>query len=81
MFFGYENKFYPLYISKKSYNQTLDLLLITEKDKSHYVFIKDFNRLMFSKTKHKNKKHFCMSCFQNFITKEILNNHRKQCVG
>ena len=53
---------YPLYISKRSYNQRLDLLLITEKGKSHYVFIKDFNRLMFSKTKHKDKKHFCMSC-------------------
>ena len=50
--FGYENKVYPLYISKKSYNQTINLLLITEKDKSHYVFIKDFNRLMFSRTKN-----------------------------
>ena len=49
--FGYENKVYPLYISKKSYNQTLDLLLITKKDKSHYVFMKDFNRLMFFKNK------------------------------
>ena len=44
---GYENKIYPLYISKKSYNQTLNLLSITEKDKSHYAFIKDFNILMF----------------------------------
>ena len=78
--FGYENKVYPLYISKKSYNQTLNLLLITEKDKSHYVFIKDFNRLIFSKTKHKDKKHFCILCLQNFSTKEILNNHRKRCL-
>ena len=31
--FGYENKFYPLYISKQSYNETINLLLITEKDK------------------------------------------------
>ena len=77
--FDYENKVYPLYISKKSYNQTLNLLLITEKEKSHYIFIKDFNRSMFSKTKHKDKKHFWMSCLQNFSTKEILNNHRKQC--
>ena len=38
--FGYENKVYRLYISKKSYNQTLNLLLITEKDKSHYVLLK-----------------------------------------
>ena len=27
--FGYENKVYPLYISKKYYDQTLNLLLIT----------------------------------------------------
>ena len=76
--FGYENKVYPLYISKKSYNWALNLLLIPEKDKPHYLFIKAFNRLMFSKTKHKDKKHFCMSCLQNFSTKEILNNYRKQ---
>ena len=42
--FGYENKVYPLCISKKPYDQTLNLLLTTEKDNSHYVFIKDFNR-------------------------------------
>ena len=60
--FGFENKVYALYISKKSYDQMLNLLLITEKDKSHYLFIKDFNKLMFSRTKHKNKKHYCMSC-------------------
>ena len=78
--FGYENKVYPFYISKNSYNQALNLLLITEKGKTHYAFIKDFNRLMFSKTKHKDKKHFCMSCLQNFSTKEILSNHEKQCL-
>ena len=48
--FGYEKKVYPLYISKKCYDHALNLLWITEKDKSHYVFIKDFNRLMFSRT-------------------------------
>ena len=60
--FGYENKVYRLYISKNSDNQTLSLSLITKKDKFHSVFIKDFNRLLFSKTKHKDKKHFCMPC-------------------
>ena len=33
--FGYENRIYPVYISKKSYNQKLKLLLITEEDKKH----------------------------------------------
>ena len=78
--FGYENKVYPFYISKRSYDQTLDLLLITEKDKSHYVLIKDFNRLMFSRTKHTDKKHHCMSSLRSFTTEEILSNHKKQCL-
>ena len=74
--FGHENKVYPLQISKKSYDQTLNLLLNTEKGKPYYVFINDFNRLMFSRTKHKDKKHHCMSCLQSFTTEEILSNHK-----
>ena len=35
---------------------------------------------MYSKTNHKDRKHFCMACLQNFITKEILNNHRERCL-
>ena len=65
---------------KKSHDQTLNLLLITEKDKSHYVFIKDFNRLRFSGTKHKDKQHHCRSCLQIFTTEIILSNHKKQCL-
>ena len=75
--FGYENKIYPLYISKRSYKQTFNILLITEKDKSHFVFIKDFNRLIFSKTKHEGKKYYCMSCLQSFTTEKILSNQKK----
>ena len=48
--------------------------------KNHTVFTKDFNRLMYSRTKHKDRKHFCMSCLQNFTTKEILNSHRERCL-
>ena len=80
--FGYENRVFPLYVSKKLNKQVLNVLLISNEEKSHYVFIKDFNRLMYSevKTKNQHKKHFCMSCLQNFTTKEILNNHRERCL-
>ena len=78
--FGYENRVFPLYLSKKSNKQELNVLLISNEEKSHYVFIKDFNRLMYLKTKHKDRKHFCMSCLQNFTTKEILNSHRERCL-
>ena len=79
--FSYENRVRPLYASKNFNDQELNVLLISNEEKSHYVFIKDLNRLMYSKTKHKDRKHFCISCLQNFTTKEILNNHRERCLS
>ena len=55
---------------------TFYLLLIN----NHYVLIKDFNRLMFNKTKSKNKKWFCKSCLQCFCNKKILNEYGKDCL-
>ena len=79
---GYQNKFFPLYVSKKSIEKVLNLLLISNEEKSHYIFIKDFNRLMYLevKTKTQHKKHFCMSCLLNFTSKEILKKHRERCL-
>ena len=78
--FGYWNKVFPLYVSKTFNEQVLNVLLTSNEEKSHYVFIKDFNTLMYSEvnTKNAHKKHFWMSCLQNF--KEILNNDRKHCL-
>ena len=53
--FGYENKVFPLDVSKKSNEQALNVLLISNDGKSHYVYIKDFNRLMYSEVKTKNE--------------------------
>ena len=44
------------------------------------VFIEDFNALMYRKTKHKGRKHFCMQCLQNFTSKEILDKHKGKCI-
>ena len=55
----YENKVvYPVYLSNRSFNDYLDLLLISNDFTNHYVYIKDFNRLMFNNTRHKGKKYF-----------------------
>ena len=59
-------------------NKNYILLIKNGNNESHYVLIKD---LMYLKTKHKDKKHFCMACLQNFTTKEILNNHRERCLS
>ena len=79
--FGYENKQpYPIYISKEKYEKHMELLLITEDENKHYVFIKDFNRFMYNQTKHEHKKHFCMHCLQCFSSEEVLNNHKNNCI-
>ena len=38
--FGYENKFFPLYASKKSNEQELNVLLISNEEKSHMFLAK-----------------------------------------
>ena len=58
----------------------MDLLLILDKDKSHYVYIKDFDRFMFHKTKNKNIKYFCKSCLQCFSSKKVLTEHKEVCL-
>ena len=57
----------------------MDLLLLIDNDKSHYVYVKDINRFMFYKTKNKNKKWLCKSCLQCFSSENILIKHRGNC--
>ena len=75
--FSYEGKVvFPIYLSDQCFNYTLDLLLVCY----HYVYIKDFNRLMFNKNKCKNKKWFCKSCLQCSSNEIVLNKHKKDCL-
>ena len=53
--FGYENKLvFPIYVLDQKSEDSMDLLLLIDDDKSHYVYIKDFDRFMFHKTKTQN---------------------------
>ena len=77
----YENKtICPFYLSDQCFNDVLNLLLISNNFTSHYVYINDFNRLMFNKTKNKNKKYFCKSCLQYFSSESVLDSHKKDCL-
>ena len=80
--FCYENKLiFPIYVSNQKFENSMDLLPIIDGDKLHYVYIKDFNRFMFHKTKNKNKKYFCKSCLQCFSSKNVLTKHKKDCLS
>ena len=76
--FDYENELvYPIFISEQKFEDSLDLLLLIEDDKSHYVYIKDFSTFIFHKTKNKNKKWFCKSCLQCFSSENMLIKHKE----
>ena len=47
----------------------MDLLLVIHGDKLHYVYIKDFDRLMFQKTKKKTKKNFVRVVSSDLVVK------------
>ena len=80
--FGYENKLiFPIYISDLKFEDSMDLLLLIGNNKSHYVYIKDFNRFMFHKTKNKNKKWFCKSCLQCFSSENVSIKHKENCLS
>ena len=59
----------------------MNLLFLIDDDKSHYVYIKDFDRFMFNKTKNKNKKWFCRSCLQCFSSESVLIKHKENCLS
>lgn len=71
--FGYNDatiqSIYPIRISREKYDDHIELLFIEDENKGegrlkqHYVYIKDFNRLMFSFTKKIIKNIFaCIVC-------------------
>ena len=49
---GYENGLvFPIYVSDQKFEDSINVLLLIDHDKSHYVYIKDFDRFMFHKIK------------------------------
>ena len=67
----FENKVvYPVHLSNQKFNDSKGLLFISDKFKSHYVYIKDFDRFMLNKIKYKGKKYICKNCL-HFWKKEI----------
>ena len=53
---GYEKREeYLLYLSKNTFKQQIDLLIVERKDKKYYVLIKYFNTFMYVLRQGKNK--------------------------
>ena len=55
--FGYENELiFRIYLSDQKFEDSMDLLHLNDDGKSHYLYIKDFDRFMFHKTKNSSVK-------------------------
>ena len=68
--FCYEIKLaFPNSVSDQKFENSMDLLLITDACKSYYVYIKDFNRFMFYKTKNENKNTFVKVAYSVLVVK------------
>ena len=69
--FGYENKQpYPIYISKEQNGDCMNLLLITEETRTHYVLIKDFNKFMYNQTNTKKENTFACIVYNALVLKK-----------
>ena len=68
--FGYENGLVsPTYISDQKFEDSMDLLLLIDNDKSHYVYIKNFDTILFHKTKIKTKSGFVKVVYNVLVVK------------
>ena len=76
-----DEKVYPLKLSKYTgCEHDIILLLIKDGDNSHYCLVKNISALLYSQiNKHKEKRYFCLNCFNGFNTPESLNNHKEYC--
>ena len=70
-----DNKSILLYRASKVPKAThhVNVLKLDKGDQSHYVFVKNYDRMMSSQTnKKKITKHHCQSCQRGFGTAELL---------
>ena len=65
-----------------NYERIINLLIISESNRKHYVAIKSLSRLLSSKnTKHKGKENFCKNCLQGFIEESSRDEHLDYCIN
>ena len=75
--FRYKNKqAYSIYLQDVKFENHMESFLSKNEDNSRNVYIKDINKFIYHKTKHK-KQQFCTNCSQCFHSKKTLTNHRE----
>ena len=73
-------KIFPIQTTKSTAEKHVDLLVTSNSETNHYIWIKNFNRLCYNVTKHKKKKFFCKYCKQHFASESTLQKHKEDCM-
>ncbi|GBB91050.1 hypothetical protein RclHR1_18160002 [Rhizophagus clarus] len=63
---------------RKEYKQ-VNLLVITEDDRSHYCIIKDLHKLVYNHSKHKRQKYICRYCLHVYSSEIRYNEYLPKC--
>ena len=71
---------YPIHSKQSTAAKHIDLLVTSNSETNHYVWIKNFNRLCYNLSKHARKKYFCKHFIQHFTSKSILREHTEDCM-
>ena len=79
--YGHSNSdIYPIHSTRSTAAKHIDLLVTSNTETNHYVWIKNFNRLCYNVNKHARKKYFCKHCIQHFTNESILRKHMEDCM-
>ena len=73
-----------IYICRKggNYERIINLMIISENNRKHYIAIKSLSRLLSGKNaKHKGKEYFCKNCLQGFIEENSRDEHLDYCIN
>ena len=73
-----------IYICRKGGNceRIINIMIITESNRKHYVAIKSLSRLLSIKnTNHKGKEYFCNNCLQGFKAESSRDEHMVYCMN
>ena len=77
---GGKGEAYPIRISETNFADHMELLWISEGQKTHYVLIKNFDQFMTSFTKHHGRKYFCLRCLHCCSSERTYKIHREDCL-
>ena len=68
-----------LYKSDKDFDKVVNLLIIEEGDKRHYILIKSMEALLRPRSRHTGKIHTCKRCFRGFYSASAFQKHEHYC--